>query len=216
MPEHNDKLLTSEGTDLNSPEHAEKAWGEMIKHAPAMGRLPEMVAALYVEEMFDSVEEYKEELERVDTYLRRGLLLYYEIMGPGMNGFFEHYDAKFGNAIVMTIDQIQTYTEHTEGGRNKYGVETLCGWLFGYMALEICSEALANYYERHEIPDAEVALNFYSEVGANAPLLMIHELLTHITVDCQETADLIISVAKSLIHTVITELTEPSASTTWH
>lgn len=216
MPEHNDKILTSEGVDLNAPEHAEKAWGEMIQHAPAMGRLPEMVAALYVEEMFDSAQEHKEELDRVDTYLRRGLLLYYDIMGPGMNGFFEHYDAKFGNAIVMTVDQIQTHAESSEGARNKYGVETLCGWLFGYIALEVCSEALAQYYERHEIPDAEVALNFYTEVGVNAPLLMAHELMNHITVDCPETENMIVAIAKSLIHTVIIELTEPSAKTTWH
>ncbi len=215
MSEKTIQHLTDEGTDPADPAQAQAAWAAMVEQAPAMGRLPQMVTALYVEEMYDSREEYLQEQNEVDQRTRRGLVLFGEIIGPqGLNLLFEQYDVKLGTAVEAVVDTVEEECATTGVVGKKYSTETLCGWLLGNLALEICRESVADWLVDTDEETAEQ--DYHDHVGVNSPLLTLAQVLSSLSFDVPETEEQVVQAAKELIWRVGFELTEPTPQTTYH
>lgn len=208
--------IQTEGRNILDETQAEKVWGEIVKTAPAIGRLPEMVASMYPEECFSSTEEFKKELALAHSRTKRGLLMFNAIFSSqGLNYFFETYDVKFGTAIDITMEYIEGDCAEEESHAKEYTRETLCGWLFANLALEITRESMSEFIEAFEV-DEEYDADLHRLVGCNTPLLVLATILANVRSPTPECAQEIYAAAKGMLHSVTMALVERTKNDVLH
>lgn len=216
MSEKTIQHLSDEGNGLTDTTQLQSAWTAVVEQAPAMGRLPEMVTALYVEEMYDTREEFLEEQRELHARTRRGLILFNDIIGPqGLNLLFEEYDVKLGTAVEAVVDVVEEECAATGSVGKKYTAETLCGWLLGSLALEICRESVADWLVAIDF-DCGGEQSYHNLVGLNNPLLTLAHVISRLKFDVPNTEQLVHQAAKELIWRMGLELTEATPQTTYH
>ena len=190
---------------------AEQLWDEVLQTAPAMGRLPDMVAALYAPEAFENEAELHSMREDSKDLVRRGILLYYQLLGAGvLNKFFEHHDSRFGAALELVMEVMVERYEADEQGKN-YTLEQMCGWLLGALAITRV-QAAAECMDLDDLmmPATEVSLTF------NMTQLYLDMLLTKFTFDNKALQEEVRRHGRRFIHDCGMDTFEPTPEKTIH
>lgn len=196
-------------------ENLESEWAAVLAAAPAMGRLPDMVAATYNnEEAFDSPEEMRETQEQIRSRLQLGIVFVYKVIETNLNPLFEKFDVRLGSAIDLFVDDLEaSYGEDQETVEN-YSVEEVCGRLFGYLAMEVycrhrCDESVD---DGTEVDDQT---GFYKDMEVLPVLIALESVL-----DCvRMTPELKVVTrrqAQLVIHTHIFLLLDANKNTVLH
>ena len=188
----------------------EELWDEVLHHAPAMGRLPDMVAALYPQEVFDNAEEYHEQMEQTRDFVRRGAMLFYQLVGHEvLNYLFEHYDRRFGAALEMVMEWVVDLENNDE--EKNYSLESICGWLLGALSIE-SSRASAEVLDI----DTLIEPGMESVVVLTTPLLYLDHLIKSVGFDSPELRRDVRTYAREFILSFAFDVFEPSVTTTIH
>lgn len=119
---------------------SEELWEEVLQHAPAMGRLPDMVVALFDPEKFPDAAELRETEIETRQQVQQGIVLYYQLLGAQvLNSLFENHSNKFGAGLQVVMEKL--IVDGEEAGKN-YTLEQLCGWLLAGIAIEYSRQAV--------------------------------------------------------------------------
>lgn len=165
-------------------------WEAVLVTAPAMARLPDMVAKQY-----RPGEIPAELMEEMRTHVQHGVILLHQLIGDKINKLFEHFDVHFGVGCEMLMEDVEsayeaneeltqqaeaTGTEVSEEDVETYTPAAICGRLFAYMAMEV--------YTRHRfIDDVDDGSTLDEATGfvTNMEPMAITAMIDHI-IDCVE------------------------------
>lgn len=195
-------------------EDEEKEWAAVIAAAPAMARLPDMVAAQYTAEAWDEPGEDKEIQDAVRERVRSGAIFVFKLINNNVNKLFEKFDVRFGSAIDLLMDDLEATYVRDEGAVENYTGEEVCGRLFAYIAMESYCK-----YRAQKDPDDGSEVDEMTGFFKNMEWLPISLILESV-LDCvkmtPEFKKDVRREATLAVHTHIYLLLDAKPTTVWH
>lgn len=195
-------------------EDEEKEWAAVTAVAPALDRLPDMVADLYGYDAEQDPAEQKEIQEAVRDRVRSGLIFVFKVIGDNVNKLFEQFDVHFGAAVDLLMDDIEATYTRDESTVEDYTGEEVCGRLFGYIAMErYCKHRSDN--DPNDGSPVDEQTGFYK----NMEPMPIHLILESVLNCVRMTPEFKIGArrqASLAIHTHIFLLLDADRKTVWH
>lgn len=213
MADQADTIVEGEGTFVYDNPEAE--WAAVLAVAPAMNRLPDMVADTY--QGYGLPEEVSlEELKgAVRSRVRTGSIFIFKLIKNNVNKLFENYSLHFGQGIDLLMDDLDAVMSTDMETVENYTPAEVCGRLFAYMAMDIYSRQ-----RDEEEPDGNIDMiddttGFYKDMEVVGCLHHLQGVLSSVrmTLDfANEARDW----ATNCIHAQIFMLAEKTDKTVLH
>lgn len=118
-------------------ENPEAEWAAVLAAAPAMGRLPEMVASTYTGQGLPGDLTLEEFRQQVHDRVLTGSIFIFKLISNNVNRLFEQFDVCFGNAIDLLMDDLEEVAQQDHEEVENYSAAEVCGRLFAYIAMSV-------------------------------------------------------------------------------
>lgn len=198
-------------------------WQAVLATAPAMARLPDMVANQYSEERMPAAA-----LEEMRQHVKHGVILLHQLIGDKINTLFEHFDVHFGVGCELLMDDVEDAFERKaeaeqaadasgeavdESQVETYTPAAICGRLFAYIAMEVYTR------DRCDSVDDGYSLDEISGFVKNMDPMVVVGLIERI-IDCVELGERDSAMSREEAYSVAygycLHLFEPDKRTTRH
>lgn len=195
-------------------ENVEVEWAAVLAAAPAMARLPEMVAQQYLSDAYPDPKEHQELQTAVHDRVRTGLIFVFKIIKNNVNKLFENFDVRFGSAVDLLMDDLEVMVTDDPETVENYTGEQVCGRLFAYIAMEAYCQHRCKE-DPNDGTGVDDQTGFFKDMDSMAVLLILESVLSCVKmtpdfkVDTRREATL-------AVHTHIFLLLETNVRTVWH
>lgn len=195
------------GADTIALRSTAEEWEAVLATAPAVHRLPELVARQYPPEEFSP-----DQLGEISQSVRNGVILMHKLFGDKINSLFEHFDVHFGSGCEMLMEDMEETIDDPEVVEN-YTPASICGRVIAYMAMDICT-----HQEFGDMDDGG-AIDERTGFSKNMKIIVAQSVAERIVacmeLDAQATHS-VIREALEIVHGYIFYLMEPDSTTVWH
>lgn len=135
MSDQAENIIETDGTFVYDNPEAE--WAAVLAVAPAMDRLPEMVASTYHGHGLPDGTGLEELRGAVRDRVRTGSIFVFKLLDNNVNKLFENFSIHFGQGIDLLMDDLETAMSSDMEAVENYSHEEVCGRLFAYIAMDI-------------------------------------------------------------------------------
>ncbi len=173
MSDQTDNVVDEVGTFVYDNPEAE--WAAVLAVAPAMDRLPDMVANTY--EGYGLPQGYSvEELRsRVRDRIRTGSIFVFKLIDNNVNLLFENFSVHFGQGIDLLMDDLEVAMSSDIEAVENYTGEEVCGRLFAYIAMDIHTQNRDKENPNLDMVDEETGL--YKDMDYTACRMHLDDVL---------------------------------------
>ncbi len=196
-------------------EDVEGEWAKVVAVAPAMDRLPDMVANTYQGHGLPKGCTVEDLRHQVRERVRTGSIFVFKLIDNNVNALFENYALHFGQGIDLLMDDLDAAISTDLEAVQNYTEAEVCGRLFAYIAMDVYGES-----RDEEEPDGNIDMidentGLYKDMDYIACLHHLNGVIASVRMTPEFTLEAR-QWAEFCIRAMIFLLAEKTAKTTLH
>ncbi|WJJ54887.1 hypothetical protein [Xanthomonas phage RTH11] len=197
-------------------ENAEAKWAAVLAVAPAMGRLPDMVAGHYNGDSLTGEMTVEDLQDHVRSRVQTGIMFVFDLIKDNVNTMFENFGIHFGEAIDLLMDDIEDALTSDENAIQNYTPEEVCGRLYAYVAMHVYCRDRDNRESKSEAWDLiDERTGFYTDMSLLGCEHFLAKVLSSVNMD-EEFYKSTHAWAIATLHTTVFLLAPKTEHTTEH